>query len=209
MKPQTTQTGRSFSCVSIATLLLASCTSGPQHSMVETAPRVLVSGYSQTTKIPLNVELFLSDELRAAEWHGKGTRGSGNYRLDLGTVLAYNAENVTREVFSEVLVTGGSEGPGQARLPGVLIPRFVNAERYGNTLTILLEWTLRDAEDNVVWIDTIKGEGSSTWSLLSPTEQQSVAVINDLFHKSFTALSTSRAIREFVAKRQKQSSVQP
>ena len=105
-----------------------------------------------------------------------------------------------REVFAAVVVAGGSEGPGQAGLPAILIPRFVSAERYGNTLSVLLEWRLKDAEDKVVWIDTIKGEGSSTWSLVSAAEQQSVAMLNDLFHKSFTALSSSRVIREFAAK---------
>jgi hypothetical protein len=170
---------------------------------IETPPKILVSGYSQTTKVPLKVELILSDELRAAEWHEKGMKGfitKVNYRLVLGEALASNAENVTREVFIGVVVTGGSEGPGQAGLRAALIPRFVNAEQYGNTLTVLLEWTLQDADGNIVWVDTIKGEGDSSWSLGSGSEPASTPMLNDLFHKSFTALSSSRAIREFATK---------
>jgi len=180
--------------------LTASCTSGKQQVIVETPPKILVSGYSQTTKVPLKVELFLSDELRAAEWQQKGLQARGNYRLVLGDALAFNSEHVAREVFAAVVVTGGSEGPGQAGLRAALIPRFVNAEQYGNTLTVLLEWTLQDADGNIVWVDTIKGEGDSSWSLWSGSEPASTPMLNDLFHKSFTALSSSRAIREFAAK---------
>lgn len=198
-----TKARQRLACMSVAVLLLASCSRNVQQMTVETPPKVLVSGYGQTSKVPLKVELFISDELRAAGWQREGIGASPTYKLALGDALTHNAENVTREVFAAVVVTGGSEGPGQAGLPAVLIPQFVSAEWYGNTLTVLLEWTLKDAEGKVVWIDTIKGEGSSTWSLVSAAEQQSVAMLNDLFHKSFTALSSSRAIREFAAKHEK------
>jgi hypothetical protein len=191
----------------LAMFLLAGCVTRPVT--VETAPKILVSGYNQTTKVPLKVELFLSDELRAAGWQQKGLQASGNYRLVLGDALAFNSEHVAREIFAAVVVTGGSEGPGQAGLRAALIPRFVNVERYGNTLTLLLEWTLQDADGNTVWVDTIKGEGASSWSPWSKSEPASTPMLNDLFHKSFTALSSSRAIREFAAKQQQRSAVRP
>lgn len=69
------------------------------------------------------------------------------------------------------------------------------------TLTVLLEWTLKDEQGNIIWLDTVKGEGEAPALFLeSNLEQRSKAMLNDLFNKSFQALSSSRAIREFAAK---------
>ncbi len=188
--------------VCITTILLPSCVVNPPV-LVYSPPKELVSGYGITNKVPMKVELYLSDELREAEWQRKGSTGS--YRLVLGEALARNAEVVTREVFAAVVVTGGSGGPGMAGINAVLIPRFVTAQQTAavlfvsvETLTVLLEWTLKDEKGNIIWVDTIKGEGDA-----STIEQRSKAMLDDLFHKSFTALSSSRAIREFAAKQRK------
>ncbi|NOT55666.1 MAG: hypothetical protein HOP18_13785 [Deltaproteobacteria bacterium] len=191
-----------FLRVCIIAILLPSCVFGPTPVRIYSPSKELISGYGLTSKVPIKMELYLSDELRAAEWQRKGS--SGSYRLALGEALARNAEKVTREVFAAVVVTGGSGGPGMAGTNAVLIPRFVTAEQTAVTLTVLLEWTLKDDKGNTVWVDTIKGEGdASAWFLESAIEQRSKAMLDDLFHKSFLALSSSRAIREFAAKHEK------
>jgi hypothetical protein len=190
---------RRFLCVGIITLTITSCFES-RPVAVYSPPKELVSSYSLKNKVPIKVELYLSDDLRAAEWKGS----AGSYRLTLGEALARNAETVTREVFAAVVVTGGSGGPGTAGINAVLIPRFVTAEQTSVMLTVLLEWTLKDGKGNTIWVDTIRGEGvASAWSLESAIEERSKAMLNDLFHKSFTALSSSRAIREFAAKQAK------
>jgi hypothetical protein len=192
---------RRFLYVCMLTLTITGCFER-RPVAVYSPPRELVSNYGLTNKVPIKVELYLSDDLRAAEW--KGSPGPGSYRLALGEALARNAETVTREVFAAVVVTGGGGGPGTAGINAVLIPRFVTAEQTAETLTVLLEWTLKDEMGNTVWVDTIKGEGvSSAWSLQSAIEERSKAMLDNLFHKSFTALSSSRAIREFAAKHAK------
>jgi hypothetical protein len=171
----------------------------------------LVSGYEPTKKISLKVELYLSDELRTGVVGHKPIFGDALTRY-LGVMLAHNAEAVTRKVFTAVVITDGSDVPGRAGSNAVLIPRVVTIELDPTVilgpeaLTVLLEWKLQDAYGNIIWVDTITGEGEAeAWIPLTkePRSNQIAAMFNDLFHKSFTALSSSRAIREFAAKQPK------
>ena len=188
--------------MSIPMLALAGCT----H--VYHPPKEPVRGYASTNKVPLTVELYLSDELRAAKWE-RQVMGD-TFRVPLGEAFARNAEVVAREAFSEVVVTNGAAGPGKTGCGAVLIPRMVVAEEnmaawaFGSeTLTVLLEWTLKNVQGNTVWVDTIKGEGEAhagnVFTHSSNAEQRVKAMVEDLFRKSFQAMSSSRAIREFAA----------
>lgn len=173
----------------------------------------LVSGYDFTDKIPLTVELYLSDELRAGVWQQKGSSqsyqtifGEAKARW-LGVTLARNAELVTQTIFPAVVVTGGSEVPGMAGGNVVLIPRIVTIEQVrlvrAVTLTVILEWAMQDEHGNIIWVDTIRGEGEGeifwSWEEISGFKALHKAMLNDLFHKSFSVLSSSRAIRDFAA----------
>lgn len=173
----------------------------------------LVSGYDLTNKIPLTVELYLSDELRAGAWQQKGSPQSSQTLFGeakarwLGVTLARNAELVTQAVFSAIVVTGGREVLGRAGGKAVLIPRIVTIEQVrlfdAVTLTVLLEWRLQDEYGNIIWMDTINGEGERkifwSWEEKAGFKALHSAMLNDLFHKSFSALSSSRAIRDFAA----------
>jgi hypothetical protein len=176
----------------------------------------LVSGYELTKRIPLSVELYLSDELRAGVGY-KPILGDALARY-VGVMLAHNAEAVTQEVFTAVVITGDSDVPGRAGSNAVLVPRVVTIELDPSailgpeTLTVLLEWKLQDEQGNIIWIDTVTGEGEAeTWIPLikEPRSNQIAAMFNDLFHKSFTALSSSRAIRDFAAKQAKSPQSSP
>lgn len=170
-----------------------------------------VAGYVSTSKTPLNVELRLSEELRAAKW--KGTRAGDTFVIPLGEALAKNAEVVARELFANVVVTNGTTGPAQAGVDAVLTPRMVSAEQTmviwafeEQVLTVMLEWILKDPQGNLVWVDTVKGEGETNMGTvftgISNGQERVKKMLEDLFHKSFQVMSSSRAIRDFAATRQ-------
>ena len=175
------------------------------------APKGPVAGYQQTSKIPLRVEVYLSNELRTAKWE-KQMLGD-TFQIPLGGTFAQNSEVLARELFTSVVVTNGAAVPAKAGVDAILIPRMVLAEQtqamwaFGtNTLTVMLEWTLKDAQENTIWVDTVKGEGEANAGNIFTDgvngRERVKKMLEDLFHKSFQSISSARAIRDFAAARQ-------
>lgn len=190
-------------------VLLVVFLSGCTHTY--SAPKEPVRGYQQTSKIPLHVALYLSNELRTAKWE-KQILGD-TFQVPLGDAFVQNSEVVARELFIGVMVTNGAAGPARSGVDAILIPRMVLAEQtqamwaFGtNALTVMLEWTLKDAQENTIWVDTVKGEGEANAGNVFTDgmngRERVKEMLDDLFHKSFQAISSSHAIREFAAARQ-------
>src|SRR6266446_215467 len=205
---KTQRVGRSIWILHVS--LLATLVAGCTHTY--SPPKNPVGGFPTVSKIPLNVELRLSDELRAAKWesHWMGD----TWLIPLGGAFTQNAEVVARELFSSVVVTNGNTGPAKDGVNAILTPRMVLVEQnrarwaYGNqVLTVLFEWTLADAQGNTVWVDTIKGESEEVMgTVLTQTshgEKRVKELLEDLFRKSFQAMSSSPAIREFATTQRK------
>ena len=76
--------------------LLAGCT------YVYEVPTNISVNYPAATKIPLSVELRLTDELRAAQWLRESM--GDKFVMPLGVVLSDHAEAMSRQLFSEVTV---------------------------------------------------------------------------------------------------------
>src|SRR3990167_6465957 len=189
--------------VVVFSLVVAGCT----H--VYKAPVNLVKVDQQREIIPLNVELRLSDELRNAKWE-KHMMGD-TFVLPLGDALAQNAEAVTRQVFSEVVVTPGTNNEATSGVKAMITPKMVVAEwtwgatAFGDSiLSVILEWKMEDLKGNVVWIDTVKGDGKENTGNIfthkSNARKQIDKCITDLFQNSFQALSSSVEIMEFAKK---------
>lgn len=197
--------------VCVAVFLFAGCMSMPLGTSYH-ASDALVSGYPPINKIPLQVELYLSNDLRAGKaYNPQSEEASARY---LGVMLARNAEAVTREVFTTVVTTDSSDVAKRVTRNAVLIPRLMTVEPnevsvFGpETLTIRLEWTLKDENGNIIWTDIVKGKGqASLWPPLIDQQRsnQIAAMLRHVFHQSFTALSSSPEIREFATNQQKPS----
>jgi len=185
-------------------LIFAGCT----H--VYKAPVHLVKVDQQRDKIPLNVELRLSEELRNAKWerHSMGD----TFIIPLGDALTQNAEAVARQVFSEVAVTQGTNNEATRGVKAMLTPKMVLAERTAGAtalgtsiLSVMLEWKMEDLKGNIIWIDTIKGEGKENTGNIfthrSNAKKQIEECITDLFQNSYQALSSSVEIMEFATKK--------
>jgi hypothetical protein len=185
-------------CIAVFMLGLISCT----H--VYEAPEVPVAGYPQMDKIGLNVGLRLSDALRNANW--EKSRMGDTFRIPLGDVLSRNAEALTRELFTNVVILDNATLPTGIPVDAILIPNIIVAERttgataFGMSIfTVILEWKLEDREGHTLWVDTVKGEGhtrtGNMFTHKSNAEKQIRMTIDDLFQRSFQAISSSPEIR--------------
>ena len=75
-------------------------------------------------------------------------------------------------------------------------------------MSVIFEWTMKDAKGNTVWVDTITGEaqahGGNIFTHRAQTRERVKAVVEDLFRKSFQAISSSASVREVANSKRKQ-----
>ena len=190
--------------ISIA-LLLAIILSGCAASTV-VVPVVPVD-FQKIDKIPISVELLLTGELQIAELF---IQPDGFYRIPLGNALSENAELLARSIFKKVSVRSDEMPRSGQQIDAVLLPEIISATQTRPmlglskaVLLIVFQWTLNDRNGNPIWVDTIKAKGISSLvvgvSVKKGTKRRVQKVINDLFTKSFEAMSTSREIRKFAS----------
>jgi hypothetical protein len=126
---------------------------------------------------------------------------------------------LARALFSEVAVYKELPGPTAEEFAAVLILRMVFVEQSlgiwksnASTITMALEWTLKDHQGTIVWIDTVKGTGSTeTGNAFTGRErmrERAGLVIEDVFRNSFDAIRQAQAIRDF-AQKQARSTLAP
>lgn len=172
------------------------------------APANISVVYPTADKIPLSIELRLTDELRAAQWYRKTSLGD-KFVMPLGAVLSDHAETMSRQLFSKVTVTKGNV-PASAPVDGdavllvtpVAVERSLGATAFGDSiLTVILEWTLTDSNGQLIWVDTVKGQGvrksGNIFTHKSKASDQIEAMVLDLFEKSYQEISSSPEIRSF------------
>ena len=106
MGERTMKKSKSKRLIALLVVLLSGCT----HTY--SAPKGPVSGYQQTSKIPLRVEVYLSNELRTAKWE-KQILGD-TFRIPLGDAFVQNSEVIARKLFTDVVVTSGASSPARS-----------------------------------------------------------------------------------------------
>ncbi|MFO0795297.1 MAG: hypothetical protein U0586_14700 [Candidatus Brocadiaceae bacterium] len=191
----------------ILLLFLTTVFAGCAH--VYKCPTQPIQLNQQIDKIPLNIELVQSNELRTAQWE-KHSMGDV-FRIPLGDAFLLNTESVAQKLFSSVIVTQSKSGRNNAGVEAILIPRMVLADRtfgvtaFGDSiLTFMLEWKMEDLNGNTIWVDTIKREGKektgNVFTNTSNAKKQIETCLTELFQKSFQTISSSPEIREFARK---------
>lgn len=180
-------------------LVLVSCT----H--IIKVPLEPVENYLQKKKINLNVALHITEELKNAKWerHSMGD----TWILPLGDAFVQNAELMSRELFTNVIVKNDITSLHESEVDAILTPKMILVEQSigvtafsDNTITTMFEWSLKDLKGDIVWVDTIKGEatthGGNIFTYKKNYKKRVKALIEDLFQKSFQAISSSSEIRE-------------
>ena len=183
--------------ITIAFLITVGCThysKVPDYSL-----REFPHYYAIDNKINLNVTLVQSEEFQKTKWE---INAIDTWQLDIGQQLAKNSNELASILFKNVITTDTATGKTNDQIDALLTPRVVAIEKSlgakkgdDSIITIVLEWKLEDKEKNLIWIDTVKGEGMSTFS--SDDEDANWMLLADLFHNSFQAMKSSPEIRKF------------
>ena len=153
--------------------------------------------------IPISVELRMTKALRNARWSREFL--GGKYEMPLGKVLSRYTEITAQKLFTSVVVTNDRAGPASSGAQAILRARPVAIERtrgataFGiSKLSVLLEWSMQDAEGQLLWVDTIHGLGEANsgnpYTYSSNARDQITAMVRDLFKKSFDKMASSYEI---------------
>ena len=183
--------------------LLAGCT---PTLVVYKAPETISVPYPNVKKIPLTVELRLNEELLGAQWtHGRVV-------IPLGAVLSEQAESMSRKLFTGLNVAKSAADGAPTKSDAILSPKPVAIERTlgatafsDSVLTVVLEWTMKDANGRLVWVDATKGHGvantGNAFTHSSNATDQIGALVKDLFLKSYRLISGAKEIRALAQRR--------
>ena len=128
--------------------------------------------------------------------------------MDLGPALCSNAEAMTKSLFTQMIASRRINDSTTSKANAFLIPRIVSVERaMGATsfsdskIIIDLEWMLKDADGNLIWVETIQGIGKAKtgniFSHESEAKKQGKRAIKDLFEKSAEAILNSPEVKTF------------
>jgi hypothetical protein len=197
----------------LAMLLFTGCYKKPNAWTFPQSPVNL----PEIDKMNLNIELRLSDEFCNSSWYWNEQK----IRYYAGEGFCANAEKIVRDLFTQVKVTKGQMDSAPPQADAVLTPKLISFERTRpatmnkeQITTVVLEWTLATPKGDLIWIDSVTGDGKAKWAIgigkaittLNPfpafkrgTEEQFRLLHQDLFYKSFQAISKSIEIKEYVA----------
>lgn len=141
-------------------------------------------------KIDLNIALIQSEALRTAKW--EMSMQGDTFIMEVGPQLTKNSRELASLLFTNSVVTDIPKSA--ASVDAYLTPRVIAVER----TMIILEWKLQDPHQNLVWIDTIKGEIKAP-DTRSKEEANRSPLLEDLFRKSFQAIKSSPEISNYAA----------
>ena len=170
--------------ITIAFLITAGCThysKVPDYSL-RNQPNVAIDN-----KINLSVALFQNEEFQKAKWeiHVAGD----TWLLEIGQQLAKNSNELASILFKNVVTTDAATGKTNGQIDAFLTPRVVAIEKSLGAIrgddsitTIVLEWKLEDNQNNLIWIDTVKGEGRSTVPSMMKMPTPCFLMISSVIH---------------------------
>ncbi|MGA8140936.1 MAG: hypothetical protein WB948_09630 [Desulfobaccales bacterium] len=168
------------------------------------------SDYIADKKIDLVVNLCLTDALKDAKWE-KHSMGD-TWVIPIGEQLAKNARETSEIAFQRVLVSSSPVPAESKQVDVYLTPRVAVIERsvgttgFGESIfTITMEWKMEDLNHNIIWADSITGQGKANtgniFTYKGYAEKQMEMLLNDLFSKSLTAMRTSPEINNFASRK--------
>lgn len=186
-------------------LFVVGCASRPT---IETTAAVAFDKYPPADKINLNVGLVLTPTYRATRWEFHG--GGMTVLFPIGDNLVTNSEYMASRLFASAQVLDAPVAPAGSSINAFLIPRVSAFEGSSGAFawdklvrTLIVEWTLKDSQGNVVWVDTVRGEATgrlgTAFSQIKNDERITGEAIDQLFLKSYQAISAAPQINRFAA----------
>lgn len=166
----------------------------------------------KSDQIDLRVELRIPEDLRGAK--AKVTYTPDTDVLPLGATLSANVERVARAIFTEVELRPKTRVAESQQIDAILKTDLLTIARdrpmfaYEEQTTLLvLQWTLIDTKGNVIWTETMRGEGTGPVAFGLSRERaaqaQARAAVEELFRESYDAMSSSIEIGQFARDRKR------
>jgi hypothetical protein len=167
---------------------------------------VPISKWPDHVKVPLKVNLVLSDPFRAYVFDKANFEGD-HFKYPLGKVFAVNSQAMAEAGFDQVTVVAPS-APA-AGVDAILTPEIGLVDRSTSAwafdpvdMTADLKWTVTDPSGRVVWVKTVRGIskhalGNAFNHSAYAKEHVNLTMI-DLFSKSLMELTTAPEIRQLV-----------
>ena len=179
---------------SIVLLILSGCM--PKVTVVP------VTDYPLIEKYDLRVGLETTQAMCTANWNLNFIpETSSGLRFPLGDDFCLNAEKLANALFTSVYPFDKSSKEPIDSVDAVLTPKIITlilnrppTISEEQTTTLIVEWSFKNNQGDIIWIDTITAQGKDN---LSKLQEQAQAVFEDLFHKSFEAISSSVEIKRF------------
>jgi hypothetical protein len=178
---------------------------------MEHTPAVAFTDYPSAEKINLHVGLVLSPEYRSTEWKFKF--GGDTWHFPIGENLTTNSEYMARQLFSSFAELDTESATNGENVNAFLIPQVKAFEGSSGAFawseavrTLIVEWSLNDLKNNPIWVDTIradaKGKLGTAFTQTRNDEQLVGKAIDQLFLKSYEAISQAPEIRKFATSQQ-------
>jgi hypothetical protein len=182
--------GRAAMLVLVAgmTTLMTGCTT----ANIKVSPTANIQNVSDK-KIPLSVGLMLDDRFCTNR-----VFILNRPQIPLGPVLKQQSISLCEQTFKQVAVS--TDGVVPAGVSATLTPEVhrcgVALHGTGSDFTLLLQWTLRTADNrNILWMTTVGGHANE-----NPDKVYQL-LFDDLATKSYRAFQASLEIKRLITKR--------
>ncbi len=150
-----------FVMILAVAVLLSSCMIPPKDFVFSVPP----VSHSFKPEIPLQLGLVLTDEFKNAIW----VSDEHKINFHVGAVLSEKAKEATVAIFSDVLVAEHKQDFPPGTVNALLEPKLISYERtrpvFGTQTTVdtaVIQWTLTDMHDSLVWVDSVQVDGESS-----------------------------------------------
>lgn len=186
-------------------VLLVNCT------VVTEIPKDLQVDYPNETKIGLNIELRLSEQLKNAKWEEKS--GPDTYITPLGSPIYDQIIVLANKVFSHVKIGNSQVNSIGGNVDAMLTPQIALITGvtpalpmiHESSITVAVEWKLEDKDNNLIWVETVKGEAKDDegpgYAGKARRKRLVRKVVTDLFQNSFDSITSSTEIKKFEAEK--------
>ena len=175
---------------------LYGCVGGELNVQVEPV------AFQESTKIDMEVLLVLDEDFKNAKWVDEpGAAGWEAHVVHLGGNFVTNTKNLANSVFSKVTVVDSTDQATKNEGDVILKPTMISVKKNrplwtwnDSTMTVVVEWSLTDHDNNPIWVTSIKGEGSAG---ITDDKERLKLLVDDLFSKSYAEIVSSPEINNY------------
>jgi len=163
-------------------------------------PDVVANNYPDSFVYDAKVGIAITQDFKDSKY--VQTTGGTEETIYFGSTLVKNTKYMLGRVFKVAQTYSSANNRTDFDL--IATPKMVWFNHIMDSeivATIAVEWEFTDKNNNLVWVETIIGEGHSPHSPFKSTVDRRYAMmINDLYTKSYLTISNSPEINNYFSK---------